>query len=143
MNVITDKNALPKAKITFNTNSEWGRSNSFPIFRNVFYNVGYIKYDKNWEYDSKIEADDDFKETFAHEMGHSIVWDYRGMWQSLNHEGSSTLLQKRNGKYNYPSSGELDLNKYSVATTTDFYERVVANEDDVKGLLWVSRLEED
>ena len=141
--VITDKNALPQAKIAFNTNNEWGRSNSFPIFRKVFYNVGYLDDDIKWYYESEADADDTFKETFAHEMGHSIVWDYRGRSESLTHEGSSTTSQKPNNSYNYPSTGELDLNKYSGTSTTDFYERVVANEVDVKGLLWVSRLEED
>ncbi len=141
--VITDQNALPQAKVTFNTNNEWGRSNSFPIFRNVFYNVGYLE-DDIWYYESQVEADMRFEETFAHEMGHSIVWDYRGVWQSLTHEGSSTLGQDINGDYNYPTTGELDLNKYAGnRKPPDFYERVVANETDVKGLLWVSRLEED
>ena len=142
--VITDQNALPTTKITFNTNNKWKRSNSIPGFRNVIYNVGYIEYDFGWDYDTKAYADSDFEATFAHEVGHSIVWKIRDWHESLTHEGSSTERQKTNNTYNYPASGELDLIKYSgVDNPPDFFDRVVANEEDVRGLLWVSRLKED
>lgn len=142
--IITDQNALPSTKVTFNTNNKWGRSNSIPRFRNVIYNVGYIEYDLGWDYDIEIYADNDFEETFAHEVGHSIVWKVRDWQESLTHEGSSTKGQKTNNNYNYPISGELDLIKYSgIDHPADFFDRVVANKEDVRGLLWVSRLKED
>lgn len=141
--VITDNNALPRAKITFNSNRKWGRSNSFPGMRNIIYNVGYTKYRGVWSYERQADAESHFQETFAHEMGHSIVWDYRGWLHSLNHEGSSTIWQRCNYSYNYPALGELDLNKYSgTKRPVDFFERVVANAEDIKGLLWISRLKE-
>ncbi len=142
--IITDQKALPSTKVTFNTNGDWGRSNSIPGFRNVIYNVGYIEYDFGWNYDIEVDADDDFEKTFAHEVGHSIVWEIRNWQESLTHEGSSTKGQDPNNNYNYPTSGELDLIKYSgIKPPPDFFDRVVANEEDVRGLIWVSRLKED
>lgn len=84
-----------------------------------------------------------FEETFAHEFGHAIVSAYRGDFQSLIHEGSSTVSQDVNGSYKYPETGELDLMRYAKGQPSDFFNRVVANETDVKGLLWISQLEID
>ncbi len=76
-------------------------------------------------------------------MGHAIVSAYRGNFQSLIHEGSSTIKQDINNTYQYPKHGELDLMKYSHGEPNDFFDRLVANETDVKGLLWISQLEID
>lgn len=131
-----------QTSITYNTNNERGRSNNFPKFKEVMYNTGCIKRSSGrWEYITSASSNQRFKETFAHELGHAIVSAYRGNYQSLIHEGSSTINQEVNNSYKYPATGELDLMKYSNKEPVDFFDRVVANETDVKGLLWISQLE--
>ena len=140
--LLSDKKAITQTKITYNTNGKNGRSNNIPFFQEVVYNTGcLIDSSGNVFYRVPSKSNLLFKETFAHEMGHAIVSAYRGDGQSLNHEGSSYPWQTPNGTYQYPNVGELDLMKYTENQATEFYERVVANEMDVKGLLWISRLE--
>ncbi|MGP4971986.1 PAAR domain-containing protein [Psychrobacter aquimaris] len=140
--ILSNKRATNQTKVTYNTNGKFGRSNNFPKFQEVVYNTGCLKRsDGRWVTRNADYSNNKFEETFAHELGHTFVSAYRGDYQSLIHEGSSTVLQAPNDTYQYPTKGELDLMKYARGEPKDFFERVVANETDVKGLLWASRLE--
>ena len=64
-----------------------------------------------------------------------------GSGYSKTHKGSSTILQNVKKGTSYPATGEIDLMKYAENTnTTNFYDRVVASEEDVKSLIWVGGL---
>ncbi|MDR2924555.1 MAG: hypothetical protein LBU76_01125, partial [Azoarcus sp.] len=92
---------------------------------------------------SCIEADADFEHTAAHEFGHRIMGAYGGRTYSWTHNQSSTeLTQKPLPRTAHPSSGEIDLMKYAEYRTDeqDKWQRAVASEQDVKGLLWLTRV---
>jgi len=140
--VNTTENAMNSVKLIFNTNSEWGRSGNPGAFARIFYNVGYLKYSDGWGYQSQLDADRDFEETSAHEIGHTILKSYGNTVYSWQHRGSSYFLpqdakptldsdswEKIKEQYThidfytinkmsytfgeyYPSTGEIDLMKY-------------------------------
>ncbi len=59
----------------------------------------------------------------------------------LTTKGSSHIWQSANGTYTFTGS-EYDLMKYSQAKQfpPDYYDKVVASEEDVRGLLAISKL---
>lgn len=135
------------------------------IIQRLSYNVGYIyeyHFLKTWEYQNEISEIDDFEETAAHELGHEILQAYAGTVYSWQHKGSSyylpqdtklikgdeTLWDKishldgmdTNGE-NYPLNGEIDVMKYyNKSPRIKDRKRTVANEKDVLGLLWLTKL---
>ncbi|MDR2925321.1 MAG: hypothetical protein LBU76_05160 [Azoarcus sp.] len=85
----------------------------------------------------------DFERTAAHEFGHRIMGAYGGRTYSWTHNQSSTeLTQKPLTGTAHPPSGEIDLMKYAKYKTgkRDEWQRAVASEQDVKGLLWLTRV---
>ena len=139
---ITDTNSLPTLNIKFNTNRGSARSRNWEGSRIVFYNMGYIKYESGWSYITKASANRSFKKTFAHELGHEILLAYGGHSYSKEHKGSSSLItQKPNASYQHIGK-EYDLMQYDSAKTnpTDIYDKLVASDKDVRGLLWLSMI---
>jgi len=68
---------------------------------------------------------------------------YGGRKYSWTHNSSSTgLTQQPLPGTSYPSSGEIDLMQYSKApySIQDRWDRSVASEQDVTGLLWLTRV---
>ncbi|HCO68778.1 MAG TPA: hypothetical protein DIT04_13615 [Dysgonomonas sp.] len=179
--------SLNDIPLIYNTNNDQGRSGNpgcnrgiisrgtkvfdgvTSLFNNpiqqITYNVGYLEFSNGWGYWNKDKADNEFKETSAHELGHEILQAFGGDIYSYQHKGSSYLTQNTkptsppeekwydrtipgaiwrkakdrmpevNGE-NAPSTGEQDLMKYYHGSTT--FDRVVAAEDDVKGLIWLT-----
>ena len=105
---------MNSVKLIFNTNSEWGRSGNPGAFARIFYNVGYLKYSDGWGYQSQLDADRDFEETYAHEIGHTILKSYGNTVYSCQHRGNIVA---------YPDK-----------------TRTVASEKDVLGLLWLTKM---
>ena len=137
----TKSNALPNMKLVYVTNKAPGRSRNWELSRITYYNIGYLKYSTQWYYLDKIDADISFEETISHEIGHEILKYGGGSGYSKTHKGSSTILQNVKKGTSYPATGEIDLMKYAENTnTTNFYDRVVASEEDVKSLIWVGGL---
>ncbi|XP_013417176.1 uncharacterized protein LOC106178510 [Lingula anatina] len=82
-----------------------------------------------------------FKETCAHEIGHSFLRDAHSTFYSWGHKGTSSIFGGTNedAPY-YPSRGEIDLMKYyNGGRPRDFYNRVIAAESDVKDLVFKVR----
>lgn len=75
--------------------------------------MGYIKSQK-WGYRIESQEDIEFKETAAHEIGHTILEAYRGTIYSYGHKGSvNPYTQNENDKATpYPASGEIDIMPY-------------------------------
>jgi len=147
-------------KLMFNTNGKWMRSGNpgsakdliswgaNVIPERIAYNAGYVDgadwYENpNWYYRTEGNEDIEFKETSAHEIGHEILKSYGTTSYSYKHKGSTTLFTQETleSTPNYPTSGEIDLMKYYQNWIPyDQRDRIVAAEEDVLGLLWLSKI---
>ena len=144
---IYDEKGMIAPKIIFFTNkkdSNLNRSRNWFLSRELYYKIGYIQRDdNNWEYISESEAIVDFQKTAAHEIGHKLLEEYGDMWYSYKHKGTSTLVtQVPLENTLYPIIGEIDLMKYSsdMYYPSDYYDRVILSEKDLKGLLWFTKM---
>lgn len=144
---IYDEKGMIAPKIIFFTNkkdSNLNRSRNWFLSRELYYKVGYIQRDdNNWEYINELEAIVDFQKTAAHEIGHKLLEEYGDMWYSYKHKGTSTLVtQVPLENTPYPIIGEIDLMKYSsdMYYPSDYYDRVILSEKDLKGLLWFTKM---
>jgi hypothetical protein len=158
MPVLATKKAMDDISVKYNTNREWSRSSNpgsvrgfYSFFGNlaperIAYNVGWIEYQNGWSYQQPFDADQEFAETSAHEIGHEILSAYGGDAYSYGHRNSSTIITQRtkpvsNGGVRYPASGQIDLMKYYNGNRPrNFFSRVYASEQDVKSLLWLARV---
>lgn len=145
---------MPSMPIIFASNWSPGRSCNWELSRKTYYNIGYIEFQKfsgnsnnsTWEYWDKPLADNMFKHTFSHEMGHEILLAYGGQMYSKKHKGSSSVLQSPVEGTKYPRTGEIDLMKYADESERRydlklFYERSVAAAEDVASLIHISGLD--
>ncbi|MCG7503013.1 hypothetical protein MHM83_14170 [Tenacibaculum sp. Mcav3-52] len=161
----TTEKTMDDVSLIFNTNGDWMRSGNPGTVEDpisfvgnivsreaVCYNVGYIYeyfYVDSWDYQTSINEDNEFKETSAHEIGHTILKAYGGTFYSYGHKGSvNTITQKQKSSAPvYPVSGEVDImpylkkNKYGgKRRQPNIYKRLVASEKDVLSLLWLTKL---
>ncbi|MEH6687960.1 MAG: PAAR domain-containing protein [Halopseudomonas sabulinigri] len=148
--VTADVNAEPSAKdfpLISCLKEDFGRSTSFAMFKKIYHNLGpwwSVNYPGYY-------ADEDFKHTSAHEVGHLILNEYGDGGvipnYSWSHKSTSTVLtQSPHENHPTPVSGEIDLMHYHSdrpKTLPDYWARSVASEQDVKGLLWLTRIKFD
>ncbi|MDO6761661.1 DUF4280 domain-containing protein [Tamlana sp. 2_MG-2023] len=137
------QNSIKTPKIIFITNKPPGRSRNWELSRILFYNIGYLEYSNGWLYESKNYANEEFKETGAHEIGHEVLLACGGHDHSKSHKGSSTILTQRPLRFqkSHPTSGEIDLMKYYQNSVGHNYKKnVIASDKDVLGLLWLNKL---
>lgn len=143
---IPHKEGMVAPKIIFFTNKKEdnsNRSHNWFASRELYYKVGYIQKSNGiWEYIIEKNAIEEFQETAAHEIGHKLLEDYGGMKYSYKHKGTSTLLQDPIKNTPYPQKGEIDLMKYSDDKyyPSGYYQRTVLSEEDLKGLLWLTKM---
>jgi len=137
--------AMPEMKLTFitnvNPNDPMFRSSNWALSRKTAYITGYLKFDRGWGFYSYDYSDKKFKETIAHETGHAIVETYAGFNESVTHHGSSRYDQNPKSGTTYPRTGEIDLMKYAeeeLSLIPNWNTRMVANEKDTMGLLFIS-----
>jgi len=137
--------AMPEMKLTFvtnvNPNDPMFRSSNWALSRKTAYITGYLKFDRSWGFYSYDYSDKKFKETIAHETGHAIVETYTGFNESVTHHGSSRYDQNPKSGTTYPRTGEIDLMKYAeeeLSSIPNWNTRMVANEKDTMGLLFIS-----
>lgn len=145
--VIAEVSAKPSAKdfpLIELLDSDFGRSTSFAMFKKIYHNAGFWT-SMGWPASA---ADDDFAHTSAHEFGHLVLNDYgdEGLIPnySWSHKSSSTVLtQSPVESHPVPARGEIDLMHYhsnSPPSMPDYWARSIASEQDVKGLIWLSRV---
>lgn len=149
--VVADVNAEPSAKnfpLIEALDADFCRSTSFAIFKKIYHNQGFwsaARYPADF-------ADGDFEHTAAHEVGHLILNKYgdRGLVPkySWSHKKTSTVLtQSPLENHPVPGSGEIDVMHYhsdypsGPSGYQNFWSRSVASEQDVKGLLWLTRVQ--
>ena len=149
--VTADVNAEPSAKnfpLIASLSADFGRSTSFAMFKKIYHNQGFWSA-ANYPADF---ADGDFEHTAAHEVGHLILNEYGdgGLVPeySWSHKDTSTVLtQSPRANHPVPGSGEVDVMHYhsdyprGVQGYQDYWNRSVASEQDVKGLLWLARVQ--
>jgi len=117
------------------TNSkEFVRSHNLGVIdAQIYYNAG--------AYEHKVDADERFMYTSAHEFGHSVLQTAGGTHYSFTHKGSTTLTQKTHKDTpTYPAAPEeIDLMfYYDDDKPADFYSRVRASEADMLRLVSMS-----
>ncbi|SDN49337.1 PAAR domain-containing protein [Pseudomonas jinjuensis] len=148
--VVADANAKPSAKdfpLIELLDVDFGRSTSFAMFKKIYRNSGY-RTALGWP---SSAIDEDFAHTAAHEFGHLVLNEYgdRGLIPnySWSHKSTSTVLtQSPVGNHPLPAGGEIDLMHYhsdDPRTMADYWARSIASEQDVKGLIWLSRVQFD
>ena len=144
--VNSSSQAIKTPKIVYQSNARSRRSRNWELSRLLFYNVGLLLRAGKWYEKSSIQADADFKQIAAHEIGHEILLAYGGHIYSKTHKGSSTLLTQRPlGNYLLPTTGEIDLMLYYVTqpvqpVPSDFHKRNIASQRDVRSLIWLAQI---
>ncbi|WKL47767.1 DUF4280 domain-containing protein [Flavobacterium pectinovorum] len=152
----TENNAIKAVKLIYNTNGEWMRSGNPGSIKDpmtavgnlvsrqaICYNVGYIKYSENWGYSYDNSEIEEFKFTSAHEIGHEILKKYGGTFYSYGHKGSVNSVTQSMKKHAppYPKNGEIDIMPYyPVSPPLSLYNRYEAAENDVLGLIWLTKI---
>lgn len=120
---------------------------------------------KGWEYYDENKEEQEFMYTSAHELGHEILQAFSNTINSWQHKGSSYYVpqdtkpvgkesfkekyinidyMKESKGENYPfdKNKEIDLMKYYNNDPYRYdYSRIMANEKDILGLLWLTKLE--
>jgi len=142
----TKKAAMDDIAVAYNTNRGWLRSSNpgsvrglYSLFGNfvperIAYNVGWIQYGQGWFYRTPAQADEEFRETAAHEIGHEILSAYGGDGYSYGHRGSSSVVTQRTksiaeGGVSYPTTGPIDIMKYhNGLRPMDYFLRASASE---------------
>jgi uncharacterized Zn-binding protein involved in type VI secretion len=148
--VTADPSSSPKARnfpIIEKLDDSFGRATSIKGFQKIYHNAGFWFH---WNSDTPSGlADAHFKHTAAHEFGHLILNEYGdgGIPEySWTHKGSSTLFQNTIPNTPYPRTGEVDVMKYfsdgpwNEIDYNDYYDRSVIAEEDVKGMIWLTRV---
>jgi hypothetical protein len=155
--VNSKENAMDDISLIYNTNNNWMRSGNpgtvtgvISVIGNIVsreavcYNVGYIKHPKEWVYQYEQYEDVDFKFTAAHEIEHEILKAFGDVYYSYGHKGSvNTITQEmKNNAPEYPSTGEIDIMPYyPLHPPISIYNRFIASERDVLGLLWLTKID--
>lgn len=144
--VNSSSQAIKTPHIVYQSNARSRRSRNWELSRRLFYNVGLLRRAGKWYEKSSIQADADFKQIAAHEIGHEILLAYGGHIYSKTHKGSSTLITQRPlGNYVLPTTGEIDLMLYYVTqpvqpVPSDFHKRNIASQRDVRSLIWLAQI---
>jgi hypothetical protein len=119
----------------------YGRSHNMSILgidASFIYNAGFFP--------SPADADRDFMLTCAHEFGHSVLMEFGGIGHSWTHKGSTSIVQAtKSTTPGYPKTGDIDLMRYyDDQKQSASFSRIIkdsrATEQDVKCLLWMSKL---
>lgn len=152
----TTEDSMDDVSLIFNTNNKWMRSGNpgtvedpISFIGNIVsreaicYNVGYIKFSNGWSFQDARNENISYKETSAHEIGHTILKAYGGTFYSYGHKGTvNTITQSENSNATtYPTSGEIDIMPYYTNWIPyNQRNRMIASGDDVLSLLWLTKI---
>ena len=139
--VNTTTNSMDDIDLVYNSKSNWVRSSNPGSVKGVLSFFANIIIPERVVFNAQQRNEErDFKLTSAHEIGHEIIKSFGGEAYSYAHEGSSTLLtQKQKENLRPTESKENNLMEYYSDDYYD-YDRTLASEKDVLGLLWCSIL---
>lgn len=159
--VNTEINSMPELNVYAST-TDYGRSRNWWASRKLFYNDGemyslFDKYSRDPKFvgrifpisktEGQILDEKEYIHTSAHEIGHEILQVFGGQNNySYVHKDTSTLLSQKTKDDSSIPSGEKDLMKYYIEDNfvyrkeSNFYNESIADEKDVLGLIWCSKL---
>jgi hypothetical protein len=162
VNITDAAKSIDDVELTYNTNGDSMRSGNpgtvedpLSAIGNVVsreaicYNVGYIEFSDGWGYVTHNHADNEFKDTSAHEIGHSILKAYGGTIYSYGHKGSVNwaFQTQKSSAPQFPMYGEIDIMPYfknnalgNEHKQPNYFARRVAAEKDVLSLIWLTKL---
>ncbi|MFC6269719.1 hypothetical protein [Frigoriflavimonas asaccharolytica] len=125
------------------------KAESHFLFKESWFYIDNVPLYKN----GKSKVDMEYAYTCAHEIGHTLLRSYSeggggSADYSYKHKGSSGYSDTKplsEGGVSYPTEGgEIDLMKYYNNSPRNFldydYERIVAEDKDVLGLIWLTKL---
>ena len=115
------------------------------------HNTGFIDasfiYNKGFFRGMNGMSDRDFMLVSAHEFGHSVLEYFGDTDLSWTHKNTTNkyLQNIKSTTPGYPSTGEIDLMKYydsnkGKVSAAHLYKKSIADEIDVKRLIWMSNL---
>ncbi|HCY3310272.1 TPA: PAAR domain-containing protein, partial [Escherichia coli] len=107
-------------------------------FEKIYHNYGGYYNNSKDEIKALLYSNERYKWDSAHEMGHKVMDKYGS--ESWTHKGTSTRGQSTIPNTPMPSSGEIDIMKYADSYAPDRYKRLVAADEDVQALIWLSRV---
>jgi len=132
------ENAMDDISLIYNSTTDWKRSCNPGSITGVLSFFANIFIPERVVYNSQQRNEERyFKLTSAHEIGHEIIKTFGGEEYSYAHEGSSTLLTQKQKINPLPITGENNLMEYYNDGYYD-YDRTLATEKDVLGLIWCS-----
>ncbi|UOX35479.1 hypothetical protein LXD69_08140 [Flavobacterium sediminilitoris] len=134
----SQENAMDDINLTYNSETKRIRSSNPGSVTGVLSFFANIFVPERVVFNSQSFSEErDFKLTAAHEIGHELIKTFGGEGYSYAHEGSSTLLTQQQKNNPLPLTGENNLMEYYSDSYYDF-DRTLAAEKDVLGLLWCS-----
>ncbi|EJL76051.1 hypothetical protein [Chryseobacterium populi] len=138
--VNTQEKSMDDVSLVYNGSEKWLRSSNPGSVSGLLSFFGQFA-PQRVVYNAKENNEErDFKLTSAHEIGHEIVKEFGGDKYSYGHEGSSNpILQTPNTNPLPPTPKEVNVMEYYSDAYYD-YDRTIASEKDVLGLLWCSKL---
>ncbi|NJM78852.1 MAG: hypothetical protein HC854_03090 [Flavobacterium sp.] len=136
----SSQDAMDDINLIYNSTADWKRSSNPGSVTGVLSFFANIFVPERVVFNAQQRDEErDFKLTSAHEIGHEIIKAFGGDEYSYSHQGSSTLLTQQQKENPLPSTGENNLMEYYSDAYYD-YDRTLATEKDVLGLLWCSIL---
>ncbi|WP_353150197.1 hypothetical protein [Chryseobacterium sp.] len=137
--VNTQEKSMDDVSLVYNGSDKWMRSSNPGSVSGLLSFFGQFAPERIVYNAKQHNEDRDFTLTSAHEIGHEIVKEFGGDKYSYGHEGSSNPVLQTANTNPLPASGEVNVMEYYSDAYYD-YDRTIASEKDVLGLLWCSKL---
>lgn len=152
------KDAMNDISIVYNTNREWlnyGSSNpiknALPILNQflnhkIAYNTGWVKYNNEWFYEDAADADREFSEVAAYEIGHEMLrtageaYHYKDLAEISHQQSLATAdlpYQFNAGQFTPRAEA---INYYSGDKPENLHIPTKASADDIIALLQLASL---
>ncbi|ASK31735.1 hypothetical protein CEY12_17160 [Chryseobacterium sp. T16E-39] len=135
----TQEKSMDEVSLVYNGSDKWLRSSNPGSVSGILSLFGQFA-PQRVVYNAKQNNEQrDFTLTSAHEIGHEIIKEFGGDKYSYGHEGSSNPILQTPNTNLLPTSGEVNVMEYYSDAYYD-YDRTIASEKDVLGMLWCSKL---
>ncbi|MCT2408073.1 hypothetical protein NZD88_11030 [Chryseobacterium antibioticum] len=135
----TQEKSMDDVSLVYNDSDKWLRSSNPGSVSGLLSLFGQFAPERIVYNAKEANEERDFTLTSAHEIGHEIVKEFGGDTYSYGHEGSSNPILQSPNTNPLPASGEVNVMEYYSDAYYD-YDRTIASEKDVLGLLWCSKL---
>jgi len=136
----TQEKSMDDVSLIYNGSDKWMRSSNPGSVSGILSFFGQFAPERIVYNAKQHNEDQDFILTSAHEIGHEMVKEFAGDTHSYGHEGSSSpIWQTAKTNLLPPPPQEVNVMEYYSDQYYD-YDRTIASEKDVLGLIWCSKL---